>query len=172
MKKQLMLLAIVVILIVVAIVLPNRSNQEQTAKIGYRAPDFTLQGFDDTSYALADQQGKPMLVNFWTSWCGPCQKEAPDLVRLYDKYKNQIEFYAVNTTSDDNVADAAAFVRKFGLPFPVLLDRKGEVSKLYQVRSYPTTYFVDAKGTIRNINYGIVSPDSLEQTIIQTIKQS
>ncbi len=94
------------------------------------------------------------------------------MVRLYDKYKNQIEFYAVNTTSDDNVADAAAFVRKFGLPFPVLLDRKGEVSKLYQVRSYPTTYFVDAKGTIRNINYGIVSPDSLEQTIIQTIKQS
>lgn len=172
MRKQLLLLIAVAVLVILAIMQPNGSNKEKTAQVGFQAPEFELNGFDSTSYSLAQLKGKPVLINFWASWCGPCRKEAPEFVSLYRKYKDKIEFYAVNATSDDTIEGASSFVKEYQLPFPVLLDEKGDVSQLFKVRSYPTTFFVDGKGTIVSINLGIVSPDSLEQTIIRTIAAS
>lgn len=172
MRKQLLLLIAVAVLVILAIIQPNGSNKEKTAQVGFQAPEFELKGLDGTTYSLAQLKGKPVLINFWASWCGPCREEAPEFVRLYDKYKDKIEFYAINATSDDTVEGAIAFAQKYQLPFPVLLDEIGDVSKSYKIRSYPTTFFVDGKGTILNINLGIVSPDSLEQTIIRAIEAS
>ncbi|WP_336788301.1 TlpA family protein disulfide reductase [Paenibacillus sp. MMO-177] len=172
MKKQLLLLIVVAVLVILAIMQPNGSNKEKTAKVGFQAPEFELRGFNDASYSLSQIKGKPVLINFWASWCVPCRKEAPEFVRLYNKYKDKVEFYAVNATSDDTIEGAVSFVQQYQLQFPVLLDEKGNVSKLYNVRSYPTTYFVDGKGAIVSINLGIVSPESLEKTIISTIEAS
>lgn len=161
---------IVGVLVAIAIFQPSRTNQEKAPKVGFQAPAFELKGLDQNVHSLTNLGGKPVLINVWASWCGPCKEEAPDLVRLYEKYKDKIEFYAVNATSDDSLKGALSFVEQFQFSFPVLLDETGSFTDLYRVRSYPTTFFVDGNGTIRFINLGIVSPDSLERTIVQTIR--
>ena len=103
--------------------------------IGAKAPDFSLKGLDGKTYTLSDLKGaKPVLVNFWASWCPPCKAEAPDLVQLYKEYGDEMEIYAVNLTSADSVEGAQQFVDEYGFEFPVLLDDKGEVGKIYQDR--------------------------------------
>lgn len=170
MKKQWIVLIMAGLLTIFTILQPGQGpNQEQVAKKNFKAPNFELKGMNGKPYSITQLNGKPVLINFWASWCGPCRKEAPDLVRLYEKYKDQIEFLAVNATSDDSLKDAESFVKEFKLPFPVLLDEQGIVSALYKVQSYPITYFVDKNGTIFEINLGITSANALEQTIVRTI---
>ncbi|CAM4398433.1 TlpA family protein disulfide reductase [Paenibacillus alkaliterrae] len=172
MRKQLLLIIITAVIIVIAIMQPDGVNKEETARINFQAPSFELSGLNDATYSLASLKGKPVLINFWASWCGPCRKEAPELVRLYDKYKSEIEIYAVNLTSDDSLKGAIAFSKRYQFSFPVLLDEQGEVSKLYKVRSIPTTYFIDGSGKIMNVVTGAVSPETLEKLILEIIKSS
>ncbi|MDF0728027.1 TlpA disulfide reductase family protein [Cytobacillus sp. S13-E01] len=140
--------------------------------IGALAPDFSLVGLDGKTYALSDLKGdKPVLVNFWASWCPPCKAEAPDLVQLYEEYGDQMEIYAVNLTTSDTVKGAQEFVDDYGFEFPVLLDEKGEVGKVYQALSIPTSYFVDRNGIIQNKMIGITSPDKLEKMFQELINK-
>lgn len=173
MKKQLLVLIAAGVLVAIAIIQPGRGpNREQAAKVNFQAPNIELKGLDGQSHSLTQLKGKPLLINFWASWCGPCREETPDLIRLYGKYKDQIEFIGINATFDDTLEGAISFVNEFQLPYPVWLDEQGAVMKTYKVQSYPTTYFVDRNGTILKINLGIVSADALEQTIVRTIRAS
>ncbi len=96
-----------------------------------------------------------MLINLWTSWCPPCKAEMPALQRVYEDYQEQgLEILAVNATNQDRLADAAAFAGQLGLTFPILFDEDGEVSLLYQLRSLPTTYFIDRQGIIQDVVIG------------------
>jgi len=122
---------------------------------GFRAPDITLQAGDGASISLADLAGRPVLINLWTSWCPPCKAEMPALQRVYEDYQEQgLEILAVNATNQDRLADAAAFAGQLGLTFPILFDEDGEVSLLYQLRSLPTTYFIDRQGIIQDVVIG------------------
>ncbi|WP_240353234.1 TlpA family protein disulfide reductase [Cohnella algarum] len=167
-----MILIVTAGLVLIAVMQSKGAYNEAAPKVGFKAPEFQLKGIDGRSYSLSALNGRPVLINFWASWCGPCREEAPDLVRLYAKYNDQIEFYGVNATSDDTLEGALSFVQQFQLSFPVLLDREGSVAKQYRIQGYPVTYFVDGKGKIVKIHQGIVSPESLEQTIVQTIRDS
>lgn len=137
---------------------------EELPKVGFKAPSFTLKALDGKSYSLPSSTGKPVIINFWASWCGPCRLEAPELVKLYDKYKRKLEIYAVNMTTQDTAEDAKAFADAFGFTFPVLLDddKKTTVSKRYRVQAIPTTFFVDKNGFIVDKITGIADPQTLE----------
>jgi thiol-disulfide isomerase/thioredoxin len=140
--------------------------------IGMEAPEFTLSSLDGKEYALSDLKGeKPVLINFWASWCPPCKAEAPDLARLYKKYRNEMEIYAVNLTDADSVEGAAQFAKEYGFEFPVLLDRTGEVGRLYQAFSIPTSYFIDRDGNVQNKMIGITSPNQLEKMFQELIEK-
>ncbi len=143
---------------------PVSQTIEELPQVGFQAPSFTLKALDGKSYSLPSSTGKPVIVNFWASWCGPCRLEAPELVKLYDKYKGKLEIYAVNMTTQDTVADAKAFADAFGFTFPVLLDddKKNNVSKRYRVQAIPTTFFVDKNGFIVDKITGIADPKTLE----------
>jgi thiol-disulfide isomerase/thioredoxin len=110
-----------------------------------KAPSFSIMGLDGRSYGITGQRDKPVMLNFWESWCGPCEEEAPYLKLIYEKYKDQFDIYAVNTTNKDNLESVKSFVKQYRLPFPILLDGDGNVSDLYRVTLYPTSFLIDRK---------------------------
>ncbi|GAB7388357.1 TlpA disulfide reductase family protein [Bacillaceae bacterium] len=137
------------------------ARREERPEIGYAAPAFELTGLDGKVYRLKES-GKPVVINFWASWCGPCREEAPELVRLYDRYRDKVEIYAVNLTANDDLHDVKAFVDEFAFPFPVLLDETGQVATAYRVQAIPTTYFVNEQGVIVEKIMGLVPQERLE----------
>lgn len=138
---------------------------EQKPTVGYAAPHFSLIGLDGKTYKVEGKRNKPIVINFWASWCGPCQEEAPDLAKVYKKYKDQIDFYAINSTSNDQLGEAKKFVETYELPFPVPLDEKGVVSKQYQIIAFPTTFFIDKNGMIVHQVMGMLDEAELEKQV-------
>lgn len=142
---------------------------QEKAEVGSYAPTFTLTDINGNERRLNDLN-KPVLINFWASWCGPCQQETPDLVRLYKKYSGQFEIAAVNVTINDKEENARAFTRSYNMNFPVLFDRKGEVAETYRIMGLPTNVFVDKEGKIIYIANGLLSPEVLEKKIQELIE--
>ena len=143
----------------------NPPNVEELPRIGFKAPHFTLKALDGKSYSTQQLDGVPVIINFWASWCGPCKAEAPEFVRLYDKYRNGLEIYAVNLTLQDNIVDVKSFVDSYGFIFPILLDedRQNQIADRYQVLAIPTTFFIDRNGIVVDKITGITDPKSLEK---------
>lgn len=122
---------------------------------GFLAPDFTLQAADGSTVTLSDLQGKPVLVNFWASWCAPCKAEMPAMQRVYEEYGQKgFIILAVNATRQDSQKAATDFATQYGLTFPILFDVSGEASAQYQVRALPTTFFIDVEGNIHDVLIG------------------
>lgn len=124
--------------------------------IGEKAPDFELKTLDGKNFRLSDLRGKKILLNFWASWCGPCQEEMPELQKTYEKLHTQgVEIIAVNLTTDgETIQSVRAFAKSFNLTIPIPLDINGEVQKKYQIYGIPTSFFIDKNGTIRSKYFG------------------
>jgi thiol-disulfide isomerase/thioredoxin len=101
---------------------------------GFIAPDFTLSTLLNDPMQLSDIRGRPVLINFWASWCPPCKAEMPVLDKIYQLYKtNGLLILGINTTNQDSEKNASEFVSNLNLSFPILLDKNGKVTNLYQV---------------------------------------
>jgi len=138
---------------------------------GYRVPPFSLPGFPDSKpISLADFQGKAVLINFWASWCPPCQSETPDLVKAFAKYGDKVQFVGVNLSSQDSLQDVTAFIKKYGVEYPVVLDTKGTVAQQFQTMAIPTSFFVNREGIIVERYVGAITPQVLEADL-QKISQ-
>lgn len=113
-----------------------------------KAPDFTVYDIDGNAASLSDFVGKPVLVNFWASWCGPCKSEMPDFETAYQEYGDDIHFLIVNMTdgSSETVKSASEFIAEAGYTFPVYYDTDMDAAMTYNVYSIPATYFIDAEG--------------------------
>lgn len=130
-------------------------EQPASPRQGFMAPDFTLDLLGGGDITLSELRGKPVMVNLWASWCPPCRAEMPAIQKVYQDYQELgLVVLGVNTTNQDNEADAAAFVLEYGLTFPIPLDRDGSVSSRYGLRGLPTTFFIDRKGIIRSVVVG------------------
>lgn len=138
---------------------------EKSLKPGTKAPTFTLTGMDGNSYKVGGKREVPLMLNFWASWCGPCQEEAPDLVKLGEKYAGRFDIYAVNVTFYDKLDEAKEFVEKYGYKFPVLLDKKGEIYGKYNGIAFPTNVLIDKDGNVVDVIVGTLSPEELEAKI-------
>lgn len=169
MKKQWLVLTAIVVLLFIAVYQSADSNKEEIPRIGYKAPSFSLQGLDGETYSLNDLNGRPVVINFWASWCSPCKAEAPELVKLYQKYGEQIEIYAVNLTANDSVSNAKAFANNYKFTFPVLLDEDAVAAQKYNIAPIPTTFFVNNEGIIEDIVLGLVDPQTLESKFKQLL---
>ena len=124
--------------------------------------DFTVVDGNGKSVKLSDYVGKPIVLNFWASWCGPCKSEMPEFQQVYEEMGQQVQFLMVNATvSGDTVEDAKAFVQQSGYTFPVLFDTRGEALHTYGVDSFPTTYFLDKAGNPVVYAVGAISKDNL-----------
>lgn len=131
------------------------------ADVNSAAPDFSLPDLDGKQVSLRHFAGQPVMVNFWASWCGPCQAEIPHLVKAYEREQGEVVFVAIS------VEEPAGTVRRFAeendMAFIILLDGGGEVASDYRVRGIPTTFFISRDGEIVARYVGAMSPNRLEE---------
>ena len=133
-------------------------------KKGSAAPAFTLQSLDGSkSYEVGGARDKVLIVNFWAAWCYPCELEAPDLVRLSEKYKDSFDLYAVNATKYDRLKAAKAFVEEHGFTFPVQPDADNVAGEKYVVYSYPMSFIIGKDGVIRERIEGVIPIEQWEK---------
>lgn len=150
----------------------STAGQIPAPRQGFLAPDFDLQTLTGESLRLADLRGQVILVNLWATWCPPCRAEMPTLQKMYDEYKDQgFTILAVNMTSQDDLAAIQPFVQQYGITFPVLLDADGNTARLYELRSLPSSFFIDRQGIIREVVIGGPMAEALLRTRIETLLQ-
>ena len=131
-----------------------------------KAPDFTVYDASGNKINLSDHIGKPIVLNFWASWCGPCQSEMPDFHEKYLELGDEIHFLMVNMTGGrETLSSAKAFISEKGYTFPVFYDTDSDAAMTYNVYSLPTTYFIDAEGYLVAQATGAISADTLQKGI-------
>jgi cytochrome c biogenesis protein CcmG/thiol:disulfide interchange protein DsbE len=140
--------------------------------VGKPAPEFTLATINGSSVSLSQFRGRPVLVNFWATWCIPCREEMPELVRSYEAHKAEgLVILASNLTYTDSLPDVQKFVTEFKMTFPVLVDKDGAVAeRLYQIPGVPTSVFVKRDGTITRIQIGKMTPQQVDQFVGEILK--
>jgi len=144
-----MLTAILVMILTSGLLITGCSaGSEPTATVGKAAPDFELQNLDGQSISLSDLKGKPVLINFWATWCGPCVFEMPYLQEIHDEWSGKgLMVLAINRGESSSKVEQ--FLQSNNLSLPVLLDTKLDVFRRYNIRSIPTTFFIDKDGIIQ-----------------------
>ncbi|HDR6217809.1 MULTISPECIES: redoxin domain-containing protein [Bacillus] len=137
-------------------------------EIGKSAPDFELTKLDGTNVKLSDLKGKKVILNFWATWCGPCQQEMPDMEAFYKEHKENVEILAINYTPSEKGGGeekVSNFIEEKGITFPVLLDKNIDVTTAYKVITIPTSYFIDTKGVIQDKFIGPMTQKEMEKRV-------
>jgi len=156
---------LVALLVLVGVTLNKR--QQGTLLPGNKIPDFTLPLFDGYEYAgktsvkLSDLKGKVVVLNFWASWCKPCEQEAAELQQAWEYYAPSGNVVFLGVDYVDTEPEARIYLQKYGITFPNGPDMGTRVSQLFRISGVPETYFIDKNGVLRFAQIGPFS--SVEQ---------
>ncbi len=144
----------------------NTTEENTTENNKNSAPDFTVTDADGNNVKLSDFKGKPVVLNFWATWCYYCKVEMPDFNEAY-KENPDIQFLMVNATgtNGETVDSAKAFIEQEKYEFPVFFDTQHDALKTYGISSYPQTIFIDKDGNIVSHRVGMLTKEVLEQEI-------
>jgi len=133
-------------------------------RVGNLAPDLSLTGLDGQVVQLSELRGKPVVLNFWATWCPPCKQEMPDIEKAYQKYRGE-GLVVLGVDQMEDLDTVQKFVKQNGYSWTFLLDSDGEASKVYRASALPTTYFVDRQGIIRDVQVGAINAALLDSKL-------
>lgn len=118
---------------------------------------------------MAGLTGKPVVVNVWASWCGPCRVESPLLQRAWERYRGQVTFLGV--ASGDEIGASRAFLRRYGITYPNVFDASGEVRRRLELRGFPTTYVFSAGGQLLSSVVGGITEQTLATRVEDALRR-
>ena len=165
-------LALIALLVLVGVILNKR--KQGTVQPGEAIPDFTLPLFSGYEYAghsevkLSDFSGKVVVLNFWASWCKPCEQEAAELQQAWEFYEPTGEVIFLGADYVDTEPEARVYLQKFGITYPNGPDMGTRISQLFRIQGVPETFFIDKTGVLRYVQVGPFT--SLEQIQAQVDK--
>ena len=170
-RVTLMLLAFALLLGAFVAAACSDSNQEAdavnsppAAKEGRLAPNFILSDLDGNEISLSNLRGKPVIVNFWATWCPPCREEMPAIETLYQQYKYLgVEIIGIGMMENEN--RVREFVEEGNYNWTFAIDTKGEISWDYRVVAIPTSFFIDSQGIISSIHRGPMNTSDIEDNL-------
>ncbi len=125
------------------------------------APNFEAKTLHGEDINLAALRGKPVMLNFWATWCAPCRLEMPAIQSRHDLYSDELVVLAINFDEPEELVQA--FEIELGLTMDIVMDPAAKIQNLYQIRGYPTSIFIDSEGIIQNIHIGILTEPQLDQ---------
>ncbi|MFQ5408905.1 MAG: TlpA family protein disulfide reductase [Anaerolineales bacterium] len=145
----------------------NPGRKPPAPQVGHPAPDFTLATGSGQSVTLSDFRGAPVVLNFWATWCGPCRAEMPAFERLWREQGGRVQFVGVNV--QESPEQVASFAAELGVTYPLPLDPDASVARLYRVRAFPTTLFIDARGVIQEMVLGQINEPILIANVMDML---
>jgi cytochrome c biogenesis protein CcmG/thiol:disulfide interchange protein DsbE len=154
----------VILLGVLSLALLSRGGAAAVATIGSAAPPFALVDLDGNPVSLAELRGRPVIVNFWASWCAPCVEEIPELQAALAEYRSE-GLAIIGIVYSDRSEAAREFMARMGGGWPSVMDPGGEVARDYGIYGPPESFFVDREGIIRGRQIGQLSPGDLERQL-------
>lgn len=160
---------VAVIIIVVFLLVVGQKQKFEPVLEGRRAPDFVLPDLSGKMVKLSDYRGKVVFLNFWATWCKPCEEEMPSMSVMYERLKKQnfeILALSVDTEGPDVVE---SFAKKYELKFPILHDRKGKTKEIYKTTGVPETFIIDQNGIIAEKVWG--PRDWSRQESVRTVSE-
>lgn len=140
------------------------TSQNKTTK-WQQAKDFSVYNDKDEEVKLSSFNGKPIVMNFWTTWCGYCKVEMPYFEELYKQHNNDVTFLMINSTTEDNKQDIEKYIQTEGFTFPVYYDQNASEIRTYKITGYPVTVFINRDFEIVKIHQGMITKDTLEKYI-------
>jgi cytochrome c biogenesis protein CcmG/thiol:disulfide interchange protein DsbE len=145
---------VVVLALLVLVAIQLRSSTRGTVQIGEEVPDFTLYTFEGDAIVLSDLRGKVVLLNFWASWCNPCEDEAAELQEAWEYYQpgGEVVFLGIDWTDTDR--EALAYLEKFQITYPNGPDLGTTISQEFRITGVPETYIVDRNGVLADAMLG------------------
>lgn len=147
-------------------------EDHQGVEKGEAAPDFTLQTVDGRPFTLSELRGQAVVLNFWATWCEPCQREMPALQAAYEAYRDK-GVVVVGVNFGESQATVRGFLSRRGVTFPVVLDRDQQITtKVYGVKSFPTTVFIDPRGTVQAVHVGELNRQLIDQYLAPLLSRS
>lgn len=170
MKKWIQYMSILILIVMFVYTGVRFVHREAAVQLGEQAPQFELEAISGDKVSLAKYKGQPVVLNFFTTWCGPCIDELPELDKFHNQYGKQVPLLVIDRREPKNRVSSFAEQNQSSLLF--LLDYRDEVSKAYGIKGQPETMIIDENGVVKRHIVGGMTAEALAKEVMQYTKSA